>query len=72
MSSPVVIITQETMEKKRIKTKIGAGSVVKENFGDIEENTREGRSRRIMKEVMGCVQSVVRKKKILVQFENGQ
>ena len=38
----------------------------------MEENTREGRSRRMSKDVVGCVHSVVGKKKFLVQFEDGQ
>ena len=59
-------------EKKRIKTKIGVGSVVKAKVGDMEENTREGRNSRIRKEVVGCVQDVVGNKKFLVQFGYGQ
>ena len=59
-------------EKKRIKTKIGVGSVVKAKVREIEENTREGRSRRMRKEVVGCVQDVVGKKRFLVQFGDGQ
>ena len=58
-------------EKKRIKTKIGVWSVVKEKVREIEENTRYGRSRSMRKEVVGCVQSVVVKKILLVQFEDG-
>ena len=59
-------------EKKRIKTKIGLGSVIKAKVGETEENTREGRSRTMRKEVVGCVQDVVGKNKFLVQFEDGQ
>ena len=69
MSSPVVKIAQEMMEKKWIKTNIGMGSVVKAKVGDMEENTREGRIRRIRKVLMGCVQAVVGKKKLVVQFK---
>ena len=58
--------------KKRTKTKIGVGYVVKDKVGELEKITREGRSRRMSKEVMGCVQSVVGKKKFLVQLEDGQ
>ena len=72
MSSPVVIIAEGVKEKKRIKKKIGLGSVVKEHVGEMEDNTREGRSRRMRKEVVGCVQDVVGKKKLLVQFEDGK
>ena len=48
------------------------GSVVKAKVGELENITREGRSRRMRKEVMGCVQSIVGKNKFLVQFEDGQ
>ena len=36
MSSPVIKITKGMKEKKRIKTKIGVGYVVKANIGDME------------------------------------
>ena len=45
MSSHVVTIIKDMKENKRIKTKIGVGSVLKAKFGEMEENTREGRSR---------------------------
>ena len=54
------------------KTKIGVGSVVKAKVGELENIKREGRSRRMRKEVVGCVQSVVGKKNFLVQFEYQQ
>ena len=38
----------------------------------MEENTREVRIRRISKELMGCVQAMVGKKKLLFQLENGK
>ena len=69
MSSHVVKIAQEMMEKKRIKTNIEVGSVVLVKVGDMEENIREWRIRRMRKELMGCVQSVVGKKKLVVQFK---
>ena len=59
-------------EKKRIKTKIGVGSVVNAKVGEIEENTREGRIRRMRKEVVGCIRAVAGKKIFLVQFGDGQ
>ena len=37
----------------------------------MEENTREGRVRSMRKYVVGCVQAVVGKNKLLVQFEDG-
>ena len=47
------------------------GSVVKANVGKIEENKREGRSRRVRKEFVGFFRYVVWKNKFLVQFEYG-
>ena len=58
--------------KKQTKTKIGVGSFVKANVGELENITREGGSRSMRKEVVGCVQSVVGKKKFLLQFEDEQ
>ena len=40
--------------------------------GELEKITREGRIRRTRKEVVGCVHSVVGKKKFLVLFEDSQ
>ena len=48
---------------KHTKTKIVLGSVVKAKVGELEKITRTGRSRRMRKEVVGCVQSVVGKNK---------
>ena len=59
-------------EKKRIKTKIGVGSVVNAKVGDTEGNTRKGRIRSTVKYVVGCVQYMAGKKKLLVQFEYGK
>ena len=56
--------------KNQTKTKIGVGSVVKAMVGDLENITREGRSRRMRKYVVVCVQSVVWKNNFLVQFED--
>ena len=58
--------------KKQTKTKIGVGSFVNAKVGYLENITREGIIKRIMKEVVGCVQSVVGKKKSLIQFKDGQ
>ena len=57
--------------KKHTKTKIGVGSVVKSKVGELENTTRKGRIRRTKKEVVGCVQSVVGKKKFLLKVEDG-
>ena len=48
--------------KKQNKTKIEAGFVVKSKVGDLENITREGRSKRMRKGVVGCVQDVAGKK----------
>ena len=57
---------------RQTKTKIVVGSVVKAKVGQLENITRKGRSRRMRKEVVGCVQSVVGKNKCLVLFEYGK
>ena len=58
--------------KNQTKTKVGVGSVVNANVGDLEKITRGGRSRRTRKEVMGCVHSVVGNKNFLFQIKYGQ
>ena len=72
MSSTVVTFKEGMNMTKHTKTKIGVGSVVKAKVGELENITREGRSRRMRKEVVGFVQSVVGKNKFLVLFEDGQ
>ena len=57
---------------KQTKTKIVVGSVVKAKVGELEKITRKGRTRRMRKEVVGCVQSVVGKNIFLVLFKDGQ
>ena len=46
-------------EKKRRKTKTWVESAIKVAVGDMEDNTRERRIRRIGKGVVGFVQAVV-------------
>ena len=48
------------------------GSVVKAEVGELEKIKREGIIRRMRKEVVGCVHSVVGKNKFLVLFKDGQ
>ena len=50
-------------ENKWIKKKIRVGYVMKEKVVEVEEETKEGRTRRMSKEVVGCVNSVVGKNK---------
>ena len=57
---------------KQTETKIVVGSVVQAKVGELEKITRKGRSRRMRKEVVGCVQSVVGKNKFLFLFKDGQ
>ena len=59
-------------EKKRVNPKIKMGSLVKAKVIKMEDNTREGRNRRMRKEVVVCVQFAVGKNNFLVQFEDGQ
>ena len=56
---------------KQTKTKIVVGSVVKAKVGELEKITSKGRTRRMRKEVVGCVQSVVGKNKFLLLLEDG-
>ena len=49
MRSPVLKITEGLNTKKQNKRKIGVGSVVKAKVGELENITREVRSRRISK-----------------------
>ena len=72
MISPVVTKKEGMKMTKQTKTKIVVWSVVKAKVGELEKITRKGRSRRMRKEVVGCVQSVVDKNKFLVPFEDGQ
>ena len=72
MSSPVLTISEGMKTKNNNKTKIGVGSVVKAKVGELEKITREVMIRRIMKEVVGCVQDVAGNNKFLVQLEDGQ
>ena len=67
MISPVVKISQDMVEKKRIKTKIGVVSVVKAKIGYMEEKARDGRSIRMIKYVVGYVQAVVGNNIFLIQ-----
>ena len=48
------------------------GSLVKAKVKNMEDNTRYGRISNTRKEVVGCVQDVVEKKKFPVQFEYGK
>ena len=59
----VVTIMKETKEAKKVKQgkmKVRVGSAMTLKVGEMEEKAREGRSRRTRKEVVGCVQDVVR------------
>ena len=47
------------------------GTVVKDNVGELEEEVREGFSRRTRKELTGAFQGVSGKKRFLVIFKNG-
>ena len=46
-------------------------TVVKAKVGELEEEIREGFSRRLSKEMTGVVQEVVGKSKYLVRFQDG-
>ena len=55
--------------KKHNNTKIGVGSIVRSKVGEFEEITRELISRRIRKEMVGCVYAVTGKKKFILKFK---
>ena len=48
------------------------GGFVKAKVGGLDKITREVRIRRMNKDMVGCVHSVVGKNKLLIQFEDGQ
>ena len=70
-SFPVEKMMKETKEEKQRKTNIRVGSVVTSKVRYMEEKNREGRIRRTRKEVVGCSQAVMGKKKFLVKFKIG-
>ena len=47
------------------------GTVVKAKVGELEEDIREGFSRRLSKDITGVVQEVVGKRSYLVIFQDG-
>ena len=71
MNSPVLTITEGMKAKKQTKKKIWVGFVVKEEVGELENITREGRIRSMSKSVVGFVHGVVGKKKFPVQLKYG-
>ena len=52
MSSPVVTIAEGMKEKKRIKTEIGVGYVVKGKVAEMEDNISYRKRSRMRKEVV--------------------
>ena len=71
MSLPVITTMKGVKGKKWIKKKVGVGFAVEAKVREVEETTREGRIRRVRKEVVGCVQDVVGRNKFVVKFEYG-
>ena len=55
MSSLVVTFKEGMKMTKQTKTKIWVGFVVRAKVGELDKITREGRSRRMRKEAVGCV-----------------
>ena len=68
ISSPVVTVKEGDGDEEAYQDENRGGSLVNAKVGELENITREGRSRRMRKEVVGSVQSLVGKKKFLVQF----
>ena len=71
MNSPVLTITEGMKVKKQTKTEIWVGFFVKAEVGELENITREVRIRSTRKAVVGFVQDVMGKKKLLFQFKYG-
>ena len=63
---------KEMKETKRRNTKVDVGTLVTAKVREMEEKTRDGRSRRTRKEAVGCVEAMVGNKKFLVRFKDGQ
>ena len=55
--------------ERRTKKQIGEGSVVKAKVGYVEDNKREGISRRVSKQVVVCFHTVMGEKILLVQIK---
>ena len=72
MISHAVTVKEGMEMKKQTNTKVGVGYVVKAKVGELDKITREGRIRRMSKEVVVCFHSVLGEKKFLIQFEYGQ
>ena len=52
-SFPDATITKRTTESRKDKTKIGVGTYVTVKVGEIDEKIREGKSRRMRKDLVG-------------------
>ena len=65
----VVTIEHDMMEKKRIKTKIWVGFVVKSKVGDTDDKIRGVRNSSTSKGMVGFLQAVVGKNKFLLKLE---
>ena len=64
----ILTIAEGMSVKNQNKMKIEVGYFVKEKVGELEDITREGRTRKMRKEVVGCFHAVVGKNNFLVQF----
>ena len=63
MSSPVDTNIKDRKEANWVKNRIVVRLIMTVKVGGVEEKARVGRSIRLSKEVMGCVQDVVGEKK---------
>ena len=59
---------KDIKEANKSNMNIKVGSIVKDKAKDTEENTREGGTRRMSKEVVGCVQDVVKNKNFITKL----
>ena len=72
MISPVVTIKEGMNTKKQTKMKTGVGSVVNVKVGELEKITKYERRRNMSKYMVVFIHSVVGKKNLLINVEDGK
>ena len=72
MISPVLTIAEGVKVKNHNKTRIGVGSAVNAKVGELDKIMREGMAKRTRNDVVGCVKSLVGKKKLLLYLYEGK
>ena len=72
MRLPVITTMKEMKDNKRTNTRIRVGSVMKAKVEEMEKNIRDGRTRKMRREVVGRVQYGVGKNNFSVLFKYGK